>query len=42
MAYDIYGPNNIKKQKDLLQMIEDYKPDALYHFTDPHSWYWLY
>lgn len=41
-AYDIYNQDSIKKQKDLLRFIEEFKPDALYHFTDPHSWYWMY
>ena len=41
-AFDIYGQDFIKKQKQLIKMIQQYKPDALYHFTDPHSWYWLY
>lgn len=41
-AYDIYGQDQVKKQKDLLAMIEQFKPDALFHFTDPHSWYWMY
>lgn len=41
-AYDIYVQDAPKKQKQLIKMIQMYKPDALYHFTDPHSWYWLY
>ncbi len=42
LPYDIYGQDVVKKQKDLLNYIDQLKPDALYHFTDPHSWYWLY
>lgn len=43
IPYNIYDKSNPqKKQIDLLSMIEQLKPDALYHFTDPHSWYWLY
>lgn len=42
LPYDIYSADLTKKQSDLLKMIEQFKPDALFHFTDPHSWYWLY
>lgn len=42
LPFDIYGQTPQKKQKDLLTCIEQLKPDALFHFTDPHSWYWLY
>lgn len=40
--YDIYNQNHSKKQNDLLKLIDELKPDAIFHFTDPHSWYWLY
>ena len=40
--YDIYGQDGGKKQIDLLNVIDQQKPDALFHFTDPHSWYWMY
>lgn len=26
----------------LLQAIEKFKPDAIFHFTDPRFWYWMY
>lgn len=42
LPYDIYSNQSARKQADLLKMIEQFKPDALFHFTDPHSWYWLY
>ena len=42
LPYDIYGQDPNKKQKDLLNYIQQFKPDALFHFTDPHSWYWMY
>lgn len=42
LPYDIYNPQVVKKQKKLLELIDLYKPDALFHFTDPHSWYWMY
>ena len=28
--------------KRLREIIEDEKPDAILHFTDPHYWQWLY
>ncbi len=42
LPYDIYGQDSSVKQKDLLNYIDQFKPDALFHFTDPHSWYWMY
>lgn len=42
LPYDIYGNQSGRKQSDILGMIQQLKPDALFHFTDPHSWYWLY
>lgn len=43
IPYNIYDKENTQKlQSDLLQIIDQFKPDALYHFTDPHSWYWMY
>ena len=41
-AYDIYSQDVGKKQKDLLNFIEEFNPAAIFHFTDPHSWYWMY
>lgn len=40
--FDIYNQDSTAKQKKLLKLIDQLKPDALYHFTDPHSWYWMY
>lgn len=40
--FDIYSGRDEIKQRVLLNLIKQLKPDALFHFTDPHSWYWMY
>jgi glycosyltransferase involved in cell wall biosynthesis len=37
IPYNGYGDRNI-----LFQVIEREKPDAIFHFTDPRYWTWLY
>ena len=37
IPWDGYGDRNI-----LFQVIEHEKPDAIFHFTDPRYWTWLY
>ena len=37
IPWDGYGDRNI-----LFQVIEAEKPDAIFHFTDPRYWGWLY
>ena len=37
IPWDGYGDKNI-----LFQVIEREKPDAIFHFTDPRYWTWLY
>ena len=37
IPYNGYGDMGI-----LRKLIEDEKPDAILHFTDPHYWQWLY
>lgn len=45
-VFDFYGAyqpqHKSQVQSRFMRYIDQFKPDALFHFTDPHSWFWLY